>query len=174
MKRMKAALQGLSEEESLPSYEDFQPLETREQVKMVESFEKSHALQNAVWRGIFSIFLFSFAGFFIYSAHRQSLSPWDVRYHAYFMDEVDSRTVIIADWMAAISFLMAIVGLLWKSKFHVYWLLSSSAIGLLLACFWMYHMLSCGGLCVYVDRLLSEALEDIKRLRASIYHFKRI
>ncbi|GLJ48049.1 hypothetical protein SUGI_1014550 [Cryptomeria japonica] len=57
MKRMKVALQRLSEEESLPSYDDIQPLETQ---------------------GHFFIFLFSFAGFFIYSTHRQSLSPWDV------------------------------------------------------------------------------------------------
>ncbi|GLJ50473.1 hypothetical protein SUGI_1075480 [Cryptomeria japonica] len=57
MKRMKVALQILSEESSLPSYDDIQPLETQ---------------------GYFFIFLFSFAGFFIYSTHRQSLSPWDV------------------------------------------------------------------------------------------------
>ncbi|KAH9306459.1 hypothetical protein KI387_010863, partial [Taxus chinensis] len=96
MRRLKKAIRQLSEEESLPSFDDFQPLETPEQVKMVESFEKSHTLQNAVWRGIFSSFLFSFAGFFIYSAHRQSVSPWDVRYHAYFMEEVDSGTLIVA------------------------------------------------------------------------------
>ncbi|XP_059069701.1 uncharacterized protein LOC131859680 isoform X1 [Cryptomeria japonica] len=60
MKRMKVALQILSEESSLPSYDDIQPLETQ---------------------GYFFIFLFSFAGFFIYSTHRQSLSPWDVLSH---------------------------------------------------------------------------------------------
>lgn len=179
-----------SQEELLPSRDDFQPLETHEQVEIVQAFERNHALQNTVWRGIFSALLSTFAGFFVYSANRQSISPWDARYHAYFMEEVDSSTVIFADFVAVVVFMLAIAGLLWKSKLHIYCLGSSAAIGLLLACFWLYHMLrlsrfrwdviwlplgplSCAGMCIYIDRLLLEGLEDIKQLRSTIYHFKR-
>eukprot|EP01018_Ginkgo_biloba_P031695 Gb_18865 [translate_table: standard] len=81
MRRWRSSLWRSSEkdaEELLPSYDDFQPLETEEQEEMVQSFEKSHTRQNIVWRGIFSALLSSFAGFFIYSAHNQAVSPWDM------------------------------------------------------------------------------------------------
>ncbi|GKA70215.1 hypothetical protein Tco_0776279 [Tanacetum coccineum] len=59
--------------------------------------------------------------------------PWELRYHAYFMDEIESWTVIAADWVAVLVCLMAIVGLLPSSRSRRQWLWVSCCSGVLLA-----------------------------------------
>ncbi|XP_077211162.1 histone-lysine N-methyltransferase isoform X2 [Tasmannia lanceolata] len=147
---------------SLPTRDDFQPIDTREQDELVRSFEERHAQQNFLWR----------------------------RYHAYFMDDVESWLVISADWVAVLACLMAVKGLLFhKSKFHKQWIWYSCYTGLLLALFWLYQMLrmpkfrwdiiwlpfgplSGAGICLYVDHLLAESLQEVRKLRASMYSYK--
>ncbi|XP_077211161.1 histone-lysine N-methyltransferase isoform X1 [Tasmannia lanceolata] len=175
---------------SLPTRDDFQPIDTREQDELVRSFEERHAQQNFLWRGVFSAFLLCFASFFVFSIIQQASSPWELRYHAYFMDDVESWLVISADWVAVLACLMAVKGLLFhKSKFHKQWIWYSCYTGLLLALFWLYQMLrmpkfrwdiiwlpfgplSGAGICLYVDHLLAESLQEVRKLRASMYSYK--
>ncbi|KAL5973002.1 hypothetical protein ACLOJK_039809 [Asimina triloba] len=63
------------------------------------------------------------------------------RYHAYFMEEIESWIIISADCVSALSCLMAIKGLaLEDSKPHRKWMWYSSYTAILLAVFWLYHM----------------------------------
>ncbi|MCL7051975.1 hypothetical protein MKW94_020628, partial [Papaver nudicaule] len=64
------------------------------------------------------------------------------RYHAYFMGEIDSRIVIAADWIAVLACLLAVKGLFHSSKPNRQWLIYSCFTGLVVAAFWLYHMLS--------------------------------
>ncbi|KAF9613528.1 hypothetical protein IFM89_008445 [Coptis chinensis] len=160
-----------------------------EQEEMIRSFEKKHAQQSLLWRSVFVSLLFSYMAFQIFSIYNQALSPWELRYHAYFMYEVDSWVVISADLLAVMACLMAIKGLLDNSKYHRQWILGSCCPGLLLMIFWLYHMLRlpkfrweiiwlpfgslCGsGMSMYVDHLLGESSEEIRKLRGYMYAYK--
>ncbi|XP_047311835.1 uncharacterized protein LOC124915204 [Impatiens glandulifera] len=174
---------------SLPTYDDSRPLDTQEQEELIRSFEKSQAQQSRSWRRVFAVLLFCFAAFLIYSIYQQASSPWELRYHAYFMEEVPSWTVISADWAAVLVSSITIIGLLDKSKGHRRWLQYSCFGGFLLTVFWLYHMLrlprfrwdviwlpfgplSGAGIGLYVDSLLEESSEEIKRLRGYMYAYK--
>ncbi|CAN6441521.1 unnamed protein product [Victoria cruziana] len=177
---------------SLPTFDDFQPMETHEQEEMVQSFEKQHARQSSLWRGVFSFLLLCFAVFLIFSIYQQTLFPWELRYHAYFMDEISSWVVIVADSVAVLACIFAVNGLIrYTSSRYRQWIYYSLFTGLSLAIFWFYHMLrlprfrwdiiwlplgplSAACICLYVDNLLSESLEEVKKLRASMYAYKRI
>lgn len=174
---------------SLPTLDDSRPVDSREQEEMVRSLERSHAQQSLVWRSMFAAFMFCFAAFLLYSIFQQALSPWELRYHAYFMYEIDSWMIIFADWLAVLSCSLAIVGLLHNSKYHRRWIWYSCFTGIILALFWLYYMLRLpkfrwdviwlpfgpvggAGICLYVDHLLDESSEEVRKLRSYMYAYK--
>ncbi|KAF8393486.1 hypothetical protein HHK36_021730 [Tetracentron sinense] len=172
-----------------PSLDDRRPIDTLEQEELVRSLEQNQAQQSFIWRTVFAALLFCFSAFLMYSIFQQASSPWELRYHAYFMDEVDSWVVISADWVAILACSMAIMGLLHKSKYPRQWIWYSCFTSLLLAVFWLYHMLrlpkfrwdiiwlpfgplSGSGICLYVDHLLTESSEEVRKLRGYMYAYK--
>ncbi|KAK2986244.1 hypothetical protein RJ640_027339 [Escallonia rubra] len=174
---------------SLPTRDDFRPIDSHEQEEFVRSLERTQAQQSLLWKSVFAALLVCFTAFLIFSIYQQALSPWELRYHAYFMDEVDSWVVISADWAAVLVCSLAVTGLLHNSKYHRRWLCYSCCAGVLLAVFWLYHMLklpkfrwdviwlpfgplSGAGLCLYVDHLLNESSEEVRKLRGYMYAFK--
>ncbi|KAK9266610.1 hypothetical protein L1049_022852 [Liquidambar formosana] len=174
---------------SLPTLDDSRPMDTQEQEELVRSLEKSQAQQSLLWRSVFAVLLFCYAAFLIYSIFRQSSSPWELRYHAYFMDEVDSRMIIFADWVAVLACSMTIIGLLQNSEYHRRWIWYSCSAGVTLAVFWLYYMLrmprfhwdviwlpfgplSGAGVCLYVDRVLAESSSEVRKLRGYMYAYK--
>lgn len=174
---------------SLPTRDDFHPIDSHEQEELVRSLEKSQAQQSLLWKGVFATLILCFVGFLIFSIYQQASFPWELRYHAYFMTEVDSWIIISADWAAVLVCSMAIGGLLHNSKYHRRWLWYSCCVGVLMAVFWLYHMLrlpkfrwdiiwlpfgplSSAGLCLYVDHLLDESSEEVRKLRGYMYAYK--
>ncbi|KDO55929.1 hypothetical protein CISIN_1g029391mg [Citrus sinensis] len=81
---------------SLPTLDDARPMDTQEQEELVRLFERSQAQQSLIWRSVFAAFLFCFAAFLVYSIFQQASSPWELRYHAYFMEEINSWMIIVA------------------------------------------------------------------------------
>ncbi|KAL0558463.1 hypothetical protein IC582_003036 [Cucumis melo] len=118
-----------------------------------------------------------------------SFFPLLQRYHAYFMEDVDSWMIIAADWVAILACTFSIVGIVSKSSHHRRWLWCSFFIGILLSVFWFYFMMSLprfrwdviwlpfgplsgAGICLYVDHLLTESSEEIRKLRGYMYSYK--
>ncbi|KAL6984681.1 hypothetical protein U1Q18_018061 [Sarracenia purpurea var. burkii] len=174
---------------SLPTRDDFHPMDTQEQEELVRSLEKAQAQQSLLWRRVFAAILFCYSLFLIYSIYQQTMSPWELRYHAYFMEEVHSWIIISADWAAVLVCSNAIAGLLLDSRSHRRWLWYSCFGGILVAAFWLYHMsrlssfrwdivwlpfgpLSGAGICLYVDHLLNESSEEVRKLRGYMYAYK--
>ncbi|GAV62179.1 hypothetical protein CFOL_v3_05703 [Cephalotus follicularis] len=176
---------------SLPMHDDgyFHPMDSLEQEALVRSFEKNQAHQNLIWRRVFAVFLFTFVAFQIYSIYHQAFSPWELRHHAYFMEDIASWIVISADWMAVLACSMSIVGLLHSSKNHRQWIWYSCYTGIILAMFWLYFMLripkfrwdviwlpfgplSGAGICLYIDHLLTQSSEEVRKLRSYMYAYK--
>ncbi|XP_010267061.1 PREDICTED: uncharacterized protein LOC104604433 isoform X1 [Nelumbo nucifera] len=172
-----------------PSLDDSRPIDTKEQENMVLYFERKQAEQSFLWRSVFAAFLCCFATFLVFSILYQALYPWELRYHAYFMDEIDSWVVISADSVAVFACLMAIFGLLQSSESHRQWIWYSCYCGILLAVFWLYYMLrmpkfrwdivwlpfgplSAAGICLYVDHLLTESSKEVRKLRNYMYAYK--
>ncbi|KAI9191387.1 hypothetical protein LWI28_007870 [Acer negundo] len=168
---------------SLPTLDDTRPIDSREQEELVRSLERSHAQQSLVWKSVFAVFMFGFAAFLVYSIFQQASSPWELRYHAYFMEEVDSWMIIFADWIAVLACSMTIIGLLHNSKYHRRCIWYSCFAGIILAVFWLYYMLRLpkfrwdviwlpfgpvggAGICLYVDHLLDESSEEVRKLRS--------
>ncbi|GAB4852718.1 hypothetical protein Ancab_016929 [Ancistrocladus abbreviatus] len=174
---------------SLPRVDDARPIDNREQEELVRSFEKAEARQSRLWRSLFAVLLSCFAAFLIYSIYQQAYYPWELRYHAYFMEDIDSQVIILADWLAVLACLMAIVGLLYSSEHRRRWIWHSCFIGIILAVFWLYYMLrmpkfrwdiiwlpfgplSGAGICLYVSHLLNESSEEVRKLRGYMYAYK--
>ncbi|KAK1418584.1 hypothetical protein QVD17_27729 [Tagetes erecta] len=174
---------------SLPTSSDFHPMDTEEQEELVRSLERSLAHESRFWRRVFAGMLCCFVAFLVFSIHGQTTMPWELRYHAYFMDEIESWIVIAADWAAVLVCLMAIVGLLHNSGSHRRFLWLSCCFGVLLAVFWLYNMLKLpkfrwdvlwlplgplggAGFCLYVDTLLNESSEEVRKLRSYMYAYK--
>uniref|UniRef100_A0A9I9DB20 Uncharacterized protein n=1 Tax=Cucumis melo TaxID=3656 RepID=A0A9I9DB20_CUCME len=151
-----------------PSFDDYRPIDTQVQEEMVRSFERANDQQSLLWR---------------------ISSPWELRYHAYFMEDVDSWMIIAADWVAILACTFSIVGIVSKSSHHRRWLWCSFFIGILLSVFWFYFMMSLprfrwdviwlpfgplsgAGICLYVDHLLTESSEEIRKLRGYMYSYK--
>ncbi|KAH9801169.1 Histone-lysine N-methyltransferase [Citrus sinensis] len=143
---------------SLPTLDDARPMDTQEQEELVRLFERSQAQQSLIWR----------------------------RYHAYFMEEINSWMIIVADWIAVLACSMTIIGLLHNRR---QWILYSCFTGMTLAVFWLYYMLrlpkfrwdviwlpfgplSGAGICLYVDHALNESREDVRKLRSYMYAYK--
>ncbi|KAK9102229.1 hypothetical protein Sjap_019483 [Stephania japonica] len=175
---------------SLPTHDDSRPIDTHEQEELTRMFEQKQRQQSFLWRSIFAAILFCFITFLIFSIYHQASYPWELRYHAYFMDEVASWIVISADLVAVLVCLMSVKGLLLdSSKHHRKWILYSCCAGISLAVFWLYHMIrlprfrwdiiwlpfgpiSGAGICLYVDHLLAESSEEIRKLRGYMYSYK--
>ncbi|XP_021641086.2 uncharacterized protein LOC110635895 isoform X2 [Hevea brasiliensis] len=165
-----------------PSLNDSRPMDTEEQEELVRSLEMTQAQQSFIWRWVFAGLLFCYAVFQLYSIYQQATYPWKLRYHAYFMEDIDSWMVIFADWVAVLVCSMAIVGLLHNSKHQRRWIWYSCYTGLILAVFWLYYMIRmsrfrwdvfwlpfgplCGAsICLYVDHLLAQSSEEVRKLR---------
>ncbi|XP_026422992.1 uncharacterized protein LOC113318922 [Papaver somniferum] len=174
---------------SIPTQDDSLPIETHQQEELVRSFEQKQTQQSRLWRGVFSTLLIGYVVFMVFSIYQQASFPWELRYHGYFMGEIDSRMVIAADWIAVLTCLLAVKGLFHNSKANRQWLIYSCFTGLLVAAFWLYHMLSLSkfrwdiiwlplgplsgaGLSLYIDHLLNESSEEIRKLRAYMYSYK--
>ncbi|KAL3829957.1 hypothetical protein ACJIZ3_018759 [Penstemon smallii] len=174
---------------SLPTRDDSRPIDTQEQEELVRSLEKTHAQQNLLWRSVFGGLVLCYVAFLIYSIFQQAYSPWELRYHAYFMNEVDSWSIVAADLTAVLVCSMIITGLMNTSKYHRLWLWYSFVPATLLAVFWLHHMLRLSkfrwdivwlpftplggaGICLYVDRLLNESSEEVRKLRGYMYAYK--
>ncbi|KVI01223.1 hypothetical protein Ccrd_020521 [Cynara cardunculus var. scolymus] len=117
----------------LPTSSDFHPMDTEEQEELVRSLERSLAQQSRFWRRVFAGLHCCFVAFLIFSIHGQTTMPWELRYHAYFMDEIESWTVIAAEWAAVFVSFMAVAGLLRSSRSQRRWLWFSCCFGALLA-----------------------------------------
>ncbi|XP_043703436.1 uncharacterized protein LOC122653605 isoform X2 [Telopea speciosissima] len=177
MLRRKSRRDGTDDKYSLPTrddpaLDDYHPIDTEEQEELVRSFERNHAQQSVLWRSVFAALVFCFMAFLVFSIFQQASSPWELRFHAYFMDEVQSWIVISADCVAVLACIMAITGLLNNSKSHRQWIWYSCYTGVLLAIFWLHYMLSSAGICLYVDSLFAESLEDVRNLRRYMYAYK--
>ncbi|KAL8093979.1 uncharacterized protein LOC141692553 [Apium graveolens] len=174
---------------SLPTRDDFQPLDTNEQEELVRSLEKTLNYQSSLWKSVFAALITCFMAFLIFSIYQQAQFPWELRYHGYFMKEVESWIVISADWASVLVCSMTIAGLLHNSRYHRQWLWCSFCAGFLVAIFWLYQMLklskfrweviwlpfgpiSAAGVSLYVDHLLNESSEEVRKLRGYMYSFK--
>ncbi|KAM6583364.1 hypothetical protein CsatB_010366 [Cannabis sativa] len=174
---------------SLPTRDDNRPMDTQEQEELVRLFEGDQAKQSRLWRSVFAAILFCFAGFLVYSIFGQVSSPWEQRYYAYFMEDVESWMIISAGWVAVLACSLAIVGLLTGSKYRRRWMWCSFFASIILAVFWLYYMLrlprfrwdiiwlpfgtlSGAGLSLYVDHLLNESAEEVRKLRGYMYSYK--
>nr|CAB3473319.1 unnamed protein product [Digitaria exilis] len=76
--------------------DDLVPMDTQEQEDMVRSLEQKQAQQSRRWRRVFAGFLLGYAAFLVYSSFHHAWSPWELRYHAYFMEDLPAPMVIIA------------------------------------------------------------------------------
>ncbi|RDX96959.1 hypothetical protein CR513_20316, partial [Mucuna pruriens] len=175
---------------SLPIHDgDSRPLESHEQEELVRSLERSQAQQSRVWRTVFAILFFCYIMFLLYSIFHQASTPWELRYHAYFMEEIHSWMIISADWVAVLACSFSIIGLLHESMLHRRWIQYSWYTGVILAIFWLYYMLrlpkfrwdvlwlpfgplSAASICLYVDHLLTESSEEVRKLRGYMYAYK--
>ncbi|KAF3654069.1 putative dnaJ -like protein subfamily C GRV2-like isoform X1 [Capsicum annuum] len=174
---------------TLPTRDDFRPIDSQEQEELVRSLEKVQTQQSLLWRAVFSGLLLCYVAFLLYSIYQQAYYPWELRYHAYFIYEVDAWTIIAADWAAILACLMTIKGLLHEANYCKRWLWSSCCIGMIVAVFWLHHMLrlarfrwdilwlplgplSGAGVCIYVDYLLTVSSEEVRKLRGYMYAYK--
>ncbi|KAH1049406.1 hypothetical protein GLYMA_08G031000v4 [Glycine max] len=175
---------------SLPVHDgDSRPLDPQEQEELVRSLERSQAQQSRLWRRVFAALFFCYIVFLMYSIVNQASSPWELRYHAYFMEEIYSWMIISADWVAVLACSFAIIGLLHESVHRRRWIHYSWYTGVILAIFWLYYMLrlpkfrwdviwlpfgplGASAICLYVDHLLTESSEEVRKLRGYMYTSK--
>ncbi|KAF0918187.1 hypothetical protein E2562_023125 [Oryza meyeriana var. granulata] len=168
--------------------DDLVPMDIQEQEEMVRSLEQKQAQQSRRWRRVFAGFLLGYAAFLIYSGFHHASSPWELQYHAYFMEDLSSPMVIVADWIAALACLFSVKGLLhsWKK-----WMWYSFYVSILVALFWTYYLLRlprirwdvawlpfgpliASALSLYVDHSMVESMQDINTLRSYMYNFKAL
>ncbi|KAJ4768264.1 histone-lysine N-methyltransferase [Rhynchospora pubera] len=175
----------------LDEADDLVPLDSQEQEEMVRSFEKKHAQQSRLWRRVFAGLLLGYAGFMVYSMLHQAWFPWELKYHAYFMEDMHPGMPILFDLVAVVACLLAVKGLLQNSSSSRKFFWYSTYVGLLVSVLWMTYMLRfpkirwdaiwlplaplCGAsLCLYLDHLMLESLEDISKLRSYMYNYKAL
>ncbi|CAH9131248.1 unnamed protein product [Cuscuta epithymum] len=174
----------------LPTRDDSRPIYSHEQEELVRKFERAQAQQSLMWRSVFAGLLFCYVGFLIFSIYQQAYFPWELRHHAYFMYEVDPGSIIVAEGAAILVCLMTMKGIMHhNSKWQRHWLRCSCWTGVLLAMFWLHYMLrlakfrwdilwlpfgpvSGAGICLYVDSLLNDSSEEVKKLRSYMYSYK--
>ncbi|EOY30548.1 Uncharacterized protein TCM_037719 isoform 4, partial [Theobroma cacao] len=90
---------------SLPTLDDSRPMDTHEQEEVVRSLERMHAQQSLQWKSVFAALLFCYSAFLLYSIYQQALFPWELRYHAYFMEDVGSWMIITAECQNSVGML---------------------------------------------------------------------
>ncbi|KAI4347031.1 hypothetical protein L6164_007880 [Bauhinia variegata] len=181
-----------NEKFALPTHDDpddSRLMDTQEQEETVRSLEAIQAQQSRLWRTVFVALLFCYILFLVYSIFQQASFPWELRYHAYFMEEVSSWMVVSADWVAVLACSFAIIGLLQKSMHRRRWIWYSGLTGIILAIFWLYYMLRlpkfrwdviwlpfgplfAAVVCLYVNHLLNESSGDVRKLREYMYAYK--
>ncbi|KAJ6381863.1 hypothetical protein OIU77_030508 [Salix suchowensis] len=76
--------------------DDSRPMDSREQEELILSLERTEAEQSVLWRRVVGGLEFFYAAFLLYSTFQQALFPWELRYHAYFMEDMDSSMMIFA------------------------------------------------------------------------------
>ncbi|CAN0901404.1 hypothetical protein LINGRAHAP2_LOCUS21401 [Linum grandiflorum] len=177
------------DEFSLPTHEDpddSRPMDPQEQEELVRSLESAQAQQSLLWTRVFAGILLCYAAFLVYSIYLQVASPWELRFHAYFMEDIPSWIVISADWLAVVVCSIAIAGILNHRR---RWIWYSCFTAFPVAAFWLYYMarlprfrwdviwlplgpLCASSVCLYVDHLLSESSEEVKKLRSYMYSYK--
>ncbi|CAI0543730.1 unnamed protein product [Linum tenue] len=125
MKKLARSLRKSRDDDlSLPTQDDpdeSRPMDPQEQEELVRSLEHAQAQQAQLWTRVFSAILVCYAIFLVYSIYQQATSPWELRYHAYFMEDKNC---------------------------------SGSSV------------------CLYVDHLLAESSEEVKKLRSYMYSYK--
>ncbi|XP_044976141.1 uncharacterized protein LOC123443706 isoform X2 [Hordeum vulgare subsp. vulgare] len=121
--------------------DDLVPMDTQEQEELVRSLEQRQAHQSRRWRHVFAGFLLSYAVFLVYSSFHHAWSPWELRYHAYFMEDLPSPMVIVTDWIAALACLFAMKGLVQASNSSKKWMWYSFYVAMVVAVFWIYYLL---------------------------------
>uniref|UniRef100_A0A0E0JK52 Uncharacterized protein n=1 Tax=Oryza punctata TaxID=4537 RepID=A0A0E0JK52_ORYPU len=163
-------------------------MDIQDQEEMVRSLEQKQAQQSRRWRRVFAGFLLGYAAFLVYSGFHHAAAPWELRYHAYFMEDLPSPIIIVADWIAALACLFSIKGLLhsWKK-----WIWYSFYVSILVALFWTYYLLRlprirwdvawlpfgpliASALSLYVDHSMLESMQDINTLRSYMYNYKAL
>uniref|UniRef100_A0A0D3EQ64 Uncharacterized protein n=1 Tax=Oryza barthii TaxID=65489 RepID=A0A0D3EQ64_9ORYZ len=168
--------------------DDLIPMDIQDQEEMVRSLEQKQAQQSRRWRRVFAGFLLGYAAFLVYSGFHHAVAPWELRYHAYFMEDLSSPMVVVADWIAALACLFSIKGLLhsWKK-----WMWYSFYVSILVALFWTYYLLRlprirwdvawlpfgpliASALSLYVDHSMLESMQDINALRSYMYNYKAL
>ncbi|MCO5602797.1 hypothetical protein L7F22_056935 [Adiantum nelumboides] len=77
---------------------------------------------------------------FYMAAYLQLVSPWDLKYHAYFMGEMSSVSVVIADVVEAFVYASLTWGLLSSQVRHHHRLWVSFGAGFGPAVFWVYYI----------------------------------
>lgn len=168
---------------------DSRPIDTEDQEELIRSLEKIQAQQSFLWRRVFAGLLFCYIVFLLYSIIQQVTSPWELRYYAYFMEDIRSWMILCADWIAVLVCSFVIVGMLPDSEHHRKWMWYSWFTAIPLAVFWLYFMLrlskfrweviwlpfgplSGATLCLYVNRVLTESSEEVRSLRGCMYAYK--
>ncbi|TVU34128.1 hypothetical protein EJB05_15957 [Eragrostis curvula] len=146
--------------------DDLVPMDTQEQEELVRSLEQKQAQQSRRWRvrfrfpRVFAGFLLGYAAFMVYSSFHHAWSPWELRYHAYFMEDLPAPMVILAGlqinrrkrcsrpnmrkgtyWIAALACVFAVKGILQNPGSSKKWMWYSCYIGILVAIFWTYYIL---------------------------------
>ncbi|PNX76617.1 hypothetical protein L195_g032571, partial [Trifolium pratense] len=89
---------------------------------------------------VFVTLLFCYILFLLYSIIRQVSSPWELRHHAYFTEEIYSWVIISADWVAILACSFAVKGLRHESMHHRRWIWYSWYTNIVLAIFWLNYM----------------------------------
>ncbi|CAN1293371.1 hypothetical protein LINPERPRIM_LOCUS22002 [Linum perenne] len=87
------------DELSLPTHDepdDSRPMDPQEQEELVRSLESAQAQQSLLWTRVFAVILLCYTSFLVYSIYNQVASPWELRYHAYFMEDIPSWMIISA------------------------------------------------------------------------------
>ncbi|KAF3590943.1 hypothetical protein DY000_02027352 [Brassica cretica] len=166
----------------LPTFDDIdsRPIDTQEQEEYVRSLEEAHAQQSRQWKRVrrSSGLLRSFPLLLQFSAVHVTVGA-----------EHFSPDFYGSEWIAIMACCLSIVGLLDKKNDHGRWFWYSCVPGSALAIFWLYYLLRlpkfrwdviwlpfgplCGaGIFLYVDHLLEESSEEVKKLRNYMYAYK--
>ncbi|GAU11771.1 hypothetical protein TSUD_75220 [Trifolium subterraneum] len=133
--------------------DDARPLDSQEQEELVRSFERNQAQQSRFWRAVFVTLLFCYILFLVYSIIRQVSSPWELHARLPSKDCVMSQC-ITGDGSGT----HGILTLLPKFRWDVMWL--------------PFGPLSASTICLYVDHLLIESSEEVRKLQGYMYAYK--
>ncbi|CAK7334768.1 unnamed protein product [Dovyalis caffra] len=140
---------------TLPTREDYDshPMDTGEQEELVLSLERAEAEQSVLWRRVIGGLVFCYAAFLLYSIYQQAISPWDLAMDLVFMlggASTGSFLVILHAEVRGALYISIMVKMP-RFRWDVIWL--------------PFGPLSGAGVCLYVDHLLTESSEEVRKLR---------